>query len=970
MIFRLNLLMNSGRVGAFRGALWLHVLIILGAGAAVRWPLLALAPFFTTDSRCCYYHYAANQLLAGQPFDSDLHYPPGYAVFLASVLRVADLDTAAVTFVQHGLGLATGVLVYFLGRRLFGPLVGLAAALATVLDAELALYEHAVMTEALFTILLVGAIGLLVLGVARYPWQTATGFGLLLGLATLVRPVGLPLPLVLLLVPAAAPFGKRLQLTGMAVAGTALILLPVMLWNARTHGQFGLTASFQRSMLNPIEAAPHRLLAKRGSGDPLLGRVKATISHHPTSAWVGPYERVLERFHLSNAQLDPLLTRVARDFVLADPWAYLRHTLQQFAMHLTTSEGAVEVVGWSQREYALAGGAAALGVADYDAAADRATAQVFDAATRRLQYGSYAWVLVTLAVFGGTRYYGRSALLVAVILAITVVSAGTINGVVVRYRYPVTWAIYLLAAAGAAGLFGMLRAALAQWSVAGSQGTGGKDVRATDHRPRATGGVWPTIRRGQLPPLAALLITVAVLVTLAAGRSAFAQRSPVVRPLPTLGGSGPPLSAVLDAARASTLALDSRVPGNDGKEGPAPRTAVLLLAADQAVDVVGTVDERPDGQRDHTVLLALGQEVDGQRVTFVELRGSDGTIWDTTGWYGPLLVFHLNGGAVLSPRAAPLPLPPQLLRGDHLLLLAAATNESLDTPSFREVTLHFRDGRSHTYPIDTAPLPASQVASTPELTPEHWLASYAAPDARVAVIQREVAMFMAASVAPHAALQSIELPADDQAAIRKWLHAETLDRHGIQYVWVGNSLALKGEAAMAVLDSTRLRPVLLQVQPGECPVRWRGLFVVATAAAATDAPLVPLTIPHPLAAAELQGALRFGDGVAGPLAPGETTMVQLEVTNGSMQRWYGTCSSPAYPVGVAVETRRAPEAPWTLVGEALLTDDLPAGGTAMMAVEIVAPREVGRYELRARLVQRPDGVSPATPAVASLVVSD
>ena len=233
---------------AFHRATWLHVLVILAAGAAIRWPLLALAPLFTTDSRCCYYRYAVHQLLAGQPFDSDLHYPPGYAVFLAGVLRVADLDTAAVTLVQHGLGLASGLLVYFLGRRLFGPLVGLAAALATMLDGELAVYEHAVMTEALFTFLLVGAIGLLVLGVTRYPWQTAAGFGLLLGLATLIRPVGLPLPLVLLLIPAAVSFGKRLRLTGIAVAGAALILLPVMLWNARTYGQFGLTASFQRTM--------------------------------------------------------------------------------------------------------------------------------------------------------------------------------------------------------------------------------------------------------------------------------------------------------------------------------------------------------------------------------------------------------------------------------------------------------------------------------------------------------------------------------------------------------------------------------------------------------------------------------------------------------------------------------------------------------------------------------------------------
>ena len=112
------------------------------------------------------------------------------------------------------------------------------------------------------------------------------------------------------------------------------------------------------------------------------------------------------------------------------------------------------------------------------------------------------------------------------------------------------------------------------------------------------------------------------------------------------------------------------------------------------------------------------------------------------------------------------------------------------------------------------------------------------------------------------------------AAIRKWLPAETLERQAIQYVWVGNSLTLKGEAATAVLDPTRLRPVLLQVQPGECPVRWRGLFVVATAAAAADAPLVPLTIPHPLTDDEFQGALHFEAGVVGPLVPGGTTTVQ------------------------------------------------------------------------------------------------
>ena len=190
-----------GIAGAFGGAVWLHLAIILAAGAALRWPLLALAPFFTVDSYCCYYHYAANQFLAGLPFDSGLHYPPGYSLFLAAILAVTDGSTAAAMLVQHLLGLLTGVLVYCLGRRLFGPLVGLLAALLTVLDVELALYEHAVMTETLFALLLLCALAVVLLRVPGSIWLKVAGFGLVAGAATLVRPTGILLPGLVLFLP-------------------------------------------------------------------------------------------------------------------------------------------------------------------------------------------------------------------------------------------------------------------------------------------------------------------------------------------------------------------------------------------------------------------------------------------------------------------------------------------------------------------------------------------------------------------------------------------------------------------------------------------------------------------------------------------------------------------------------------------------------------------------------------------------
>ena len=425
---RLRVLNWPARVGAFRGATWLHLTVILAAGAALRWPLLTLAPFFTTDSRCCYYHYAANQLLAGQPFDSRLHLPPGYSLFLAAILAVTDGSTAAAMLVQHLLGLAAGLLVYLIGRRLFGPLVGLAAALLTVLDVELALYEHAVMTETLFTVLLLCALAVVLLRLPGSIWLKVAGFGLLAGAATLVRPTGLLLPGLVLLLPGLGPArgaagaasrnaryrqlwhaSRRVRLTLVAIVGAALIVVPVMVWNKRTHGVFALTSSLQRNMLYPIEAAPRRLLQGRGGGDPLLGQVKATISHHPTPAWVGPYGRVLERFHLSYEALDRLLMRVALDFVLADPLAYVGDTMRRLPRLLTASGAtAVGLVQWGHQEYIIAGGADKLGVNEYDYAAELEAAHAFDQRTGFLRYGHYAWPLLGLAVLGMVFRPGRA----------------------------------------------------------------------------------------------------------------------------------------------------------------------------------------------------------------------------------------------------------------------------------------------------------------------------------------------------------------------------------------------------------------------------------------------------------------------------------------------------------------------------------------------------------------------------------
>ena len=403
-----------------------------------------------------------------------------------------------------------------------------------------------------------------------------------------------------------------------------------------------------------------------------------------------------KRFHLSNTQLDPLLTQIARDFVLTDPWAYLGYTLRRLSVLLTIGgETAINLVEVSERQYASASGAAALGVTDYDAAANRATAQNFDAATRWLRFGPYAWVLLVLAVFAGTRYYGRSILLVALILALTVVAAGTVEDYIpARYRYPVTWAIYLLATVGAAVLFSTLRATLT--NPAG---------RWRGLWP--TSPVWPTIRRGQLPVLIALLATAVVLVALAAGHRAFIHERWVVQPSTALGSTEAPLGAQLARLVGQLPAVQS-----------VPRLVKLSLPVHLSFDLIGSDGPVPDGQPDYPLLLTVGPEIQGQVLQFVELGGANKPLWDTTGWYEPLLVIRVADGADVSQHTDPYQAP-QLRPGDRLLVLASVPQQPVASDQCGDLRLHLGNGIVINYAVE--PEPHTIAPQHTATAPAHWL---------------------------------------------------------------------------------------------------------------------------------------------------------------------------------------------------------------------------------------------------------
>jgi len=164
--------------------------------------------------------------------------PAGYPAFLRVVLVVHDL--AIVPAVQHVLGLVTGGLVYALVRRLgAGPVAGSIAAAPVLFDASVLNLEQHVLSEALFTLLVVIALVTL-LWRSRPSLAACVAAGILLAAAALTRSVGLAL-----IAPALAFAIARAGVIRTLALGLAfsLPLVGYATWYSTVpHGSFALTA--------------------------------------------------------------------------------------------------------------------------------------------------------------------------------------------------------------------------------------------------------------------------------------------------------------------------------------------------------------------------------------------------------------------------------------------------------------------------------------------------------------------------------------------------------------------------------------------------------------------------------------------------------------------------------------------------------------------------------------------------------
>ena len=243
----------------------LRNLLLGGLGIILILRLLVLIPIFRAPGLVqliehnTYLELATSMLERGtyegySRDNIDLVRTPIYPLFAAGVLGVSGQNLAYLALAQVLLTMVTCGLVFLVGREIFGETAAVASAWVFALSPTSLFVALTALTETLFAVLLALSVYLLV----RY-WRTpdlkwAVGSAVLLGLNTLVRPIGIwliPLWAVLILINQTEPnVRRRMQTAGAILLAGTLVLIPWQLRNYFVADQFTLTPVGEKTIRN------------------------------------------------------------------------------------------------------------------------------------------------------------------------------------------------------------------------------------------------------------------------------------------------------------------------------------------------------------------------------------------------------------------------------------------------------------------------------------------------------------------------------------------------------------------------------------------------------------------------------------------------------------------------------------------------------------------------------------------------
>lgn len=343
----------------------------------MRWQWTAGLPAILHPDSDSYFEIAA-RLWKGSGLGDLSRRTPLYPILLWLTGKSGAAGFDHTLHLQHALGVATALLTYLTARSVLRYRVpALFAGLAVATAPVFILTEQSILSESLYTFLIVAAGYSLVAFLREHPIYSSSGSGteplptarpgklsgiacgMALGLAALTRPVGallLPLWLVALLMVR----GRRVAWRFAVGAGVAwlVVLLPLLIRNQQTVGSFSLTQSTGRNLISVTDL---RVDYAASEHKDVLGIYHQYLQNKRGPDAVVVYSAMPELRRLtkkSDVEIDRALAATAWEAIVLHPLDFLTDRLkrlpllfgeptasQWYALHLETYIPLVEFTG-------------------------------------------------------------------------------------------------------------------------------------------------------------------------------------------------------------------------------------------------------------------------------------------------------------------------------------------------------------------------------------------------------------------------------------------------------------------------------------------------------------------------------------------------------------------------------------------------------------------------------------------------